>query len=445
MALGIDGLISGIDTTAMIADLMKIEARPQTLLKQKVESNQLFVTALQNLNTKVASLAEAAAKVAKTGGTDRYAAVTGSSTVAAVTKAGAAAGSLDITVNKLAATQVSLSGAMAAWPNGDALSISANGTITELDTAGMSLDEVISTVNKANLGVSAVKIAAGSVNGVAQYRMQFTASATGTAGAFTVSHNGTDLGAIRVGQDAEVTLWAGVPGAETTITSATNTFTDLMPGVDITVSAVSTEPVTVAVSRDSKAISDIAAGLVASLSDVFAYIDRNATVDVSTSDGTTKAVGGVFTGDSSIRALKQSLIDAATGPLDGKSLAEIGINLTKYGTVEFDAEKFGAALADDPEKTQAALAAIAGRIESAGKVASDKYDGTITKRITGQESTVRELNSQIEDWDRRLASRESTLKLIWSNLEVKLSALNNQMDWLTGQLDSLSANSSSKK
>ena len=444
MALGIDGLISGIDTTAMIADLMKIEARPQALLKQKVQSNQLFVTALQNLNTKVASLADAAAKVAKTGGTDRYAAVTGSPTVTATTKAGAAAGSLDITVNKLATAQVSLSGAMAAWPNGNALSISANGTITELDTAGKSLDEVISTVNKANLGVTAVKIAAGSVDGVAQYRVQFTASTTGAGGAFTVSQNGTDLGAIRAGQDAEVTLWAGVPGAETKITSATNTFADLMPGVDITVSAVSADPVTVAVSRDSKAIADVAAGLVASLSDVFAYIDRNSTVSVSTSDGTTKATGGVFTGDSAIRGLKQSIMDAATGPLDGKSPSEIGINLTKYGTVEFDAEKFTAALAEDPEKTQAALTAIAARVEAAGKTASDKYDGTITKRITGQESTVRDLNNQIADWDRRLASRESTLKMIWTNLEVKLGALNSQMDWLTGQLDSLSASSSKK-
>ncbi|MCQ1948261.1 flagellar filament capping protein FliD [Arthrobacter sp. zg-Y1116] len=444
MALGIDGLISGIDTTAMIADLMKIEARPQKLLKDKVESNQLFVTALQNLNTKIASLTEAAGKIAKAGGTDRYAAVTGSASVTATTKAGAAAGSLDITVNKLATAQVSLSGAMAAWPNGDALSISANGTITELDTAGKSLDQVISTVNKANLGVTAVKIAAGSVDGVAQYRMQFSASATGSAGAFTVSQNGTDLGAIRAGQDAEVTLWAGVAGAETKITSATNTFTDLMPGVDITVSAVSADPVNVAVSRDIKAISAVAASLVATLTDVFGYMDRNSAVTIDTSDGVTKTTGGVFTGDSATRSLKQSIMGAATGSLDGRSTSDIGITLTKYGTVEFNADKFAAALAADPEKTQASLQAIASRVEAVGKTASDKYDGSITKRIQSQESTVKSLNSQVEQWDRRLASRESTLKLVWTNLEVKLGSLNSQMDWLTGQLDSLTASSSKK-
>ncbi|MCC3276448.1 MULTISPECIES: flagellar filament capping protein FliD [unclassified Arthrobacter] len=444
MALGIDGLISGIKTTEMITELMKVEARPQALLKQKVETNKLFATALQNLNSKIASLTEAAGKIAKPAGTERYTAVSGSDSIKATVKTGAAAGSLDLTVNKLATAQVSLSGAMAAWPNGDALSISVDGAITELDTAGKSMDEVISTVNKANLGVTAVKIAAGSVDGVQQYRMQFTAAETGAAGAFTVSQNGTDLGAIRAGSDAEVTLWAGVPGAETKITSATNTFADLMPGVDITVSAVSAQPVTVAVSRDAKAISDVAASLVTGLTDVFNYIDRNSAVSVNTSDGVTKTTGGVFTGDSATRSLKQSIIDAATGALDGRSPSEIGITLTKYGTVEFDAEKFSTALAADPEKTQAALTAIASRVEAAGKAASDKYDGSITKRITSQETVVKSLNTQVEDWDRRLASRESTLKMIWSNLEVKLGTLNSQMDWLTGQLDSLSASSSKK-
>ena len=55
MALGIDGLISGIETSAMIKQLMDIEARPQVLLKTRVSSTQTFVTALQNLNTKIAS------------------------------------------------------------------------------------------------------------------------------------------------------------------------------------------------------------------------------------------------------------------------------------------------------------------------------------------------------------------------------------------------------
>ncbi|WAP51676.1 flagellar filament capping protein FliD [Arthrobacter sp. ATA002] len=197
--------------------------------------------------------------------------------------------------------------------------------------------------------------------------------------------------------------------------------------------------------RDDKAITDVAAGLVAGLVDLFSFVNRNSAVTTSTSSGSTKATGGLFTGDSGIRDIKQSMMSAATSPVDGRSPSEIGIVITKDGTVEFDAEKFAAALAADPGKTQATLQTIAGRVEAAGKLASDKYDGTITQRITGQESEVRSLTTQIEDWDRRLASRQSTLQSVWSNLEVKLGQLQSQQEWLTSQIDSLNFSSGSKK
>lgn len=446
MALGIDGLISGIKTSEMIKQLMDIEARPQILLKTRVTSTQTFVTALQNLNTKIASLAENAAKVSKPAGTDLFKANTTSDKVTATTTTGAAAGSLEISVSQTAAAQVSLSGAMAAWPSNSVLAISANGTVTSFDTTDKSLDQVISEVNKANLGVTGVKIATGSVDGVQQYRVQFTASKTGTEGSFTASLDGTDMAVLKPAKDAKLTLWAGTPAAQEII-SSTNTFKALMPGVDITLAAdtPANTALTVNVERDDEAISKVASDLVAGLADMFAYINRNSAVTVSTSSGTTKASGGVFTSDAGIRDVKRQMMEAATSPIDGRSPSEIGVVITKDGTVEFDADKFAAAMAADSAKTQETLQIIAGRVEAAGKVASDKYDGLITQRITGQESTIRSLNTQIEDWDRRLASRESTLKLIWGNLEVKLSQLQSQQDWLTGQLASLNTSSSGKK
>ena len=451
---GIDGLISGLKTSEMIASLMQIEARPQNILKTKVAASQTFVSALQQLNTKMAAMAEAAGKTAKPAGTDLYSAASSSDKVTAAVTAGAAAGSLDMVVKQTASAQVSLSAALTSWPtDATEITISAAGTSTTLNIDGKSLDEVVSEVNKANKGVSAVKIAAGvDAAGTAQYRIQLTSTATGADAGFSVTANGTDPFStagggmvLKSARNAEVTLWAGVPGAETTISSATNTFIGLMPGVDVTVTSASDTPVTLTVVRDDKAVTDVASKLVAGLVDIFSYINRNAAVTTSTSSGTTKATGGLFTGDSGIRDIKQSMMTAATSPVDGRSPSEIGIVITKDGTVEFDAEKFAAALAADPGKTQATLQTIAGRVEAAGKTASDKYDGTITQRIKGQESEVRSLTTQIEDWDRRLASRQSTLQSVWSNLEVKLGQLQSQQEWLTSQIDSLNFTSGSKK
>ncbi|WP_066300080.1 flagellar filament capping protein FliD [Arthrobacter luteolus] len=446
MALGIDGIISGIKTTEMIKQLMDIEARPQLLLKNKVTTTQLFTTALQSLNTKIASLAEAAAKTAKPAGTDLFTATSSSDKVTATVGAGAAAGSLDISVTQTATAQISLSAAMAAWPSNSALSISANGTTTSFDTTDKSMDEVISEVNKANLGVTGVKIPTGIVDGVQQYRVQFTATKTGAEGAFTASIDGTDADVLKPAQDAKLTLWAGTPAAQE-LTSGTNTFKGIMPGVDVTLAAntPANTALTLTVARDDEAISKVASDMVASLADVFAFIDKNSAVTVTTSSGNTSATGGLFTGDAGIRDIKRQVMDAATSPIDGRSPSEIGVVITKEGTVEFDAEKFAAAMEADPIKTQETLQTIAGRVAAAGKVASDKYDGLITQRITGQESVIKDLNTQIEGWDRRLASRESTLKLIWGNLEVKLSQLQTQQEWLTGQLASLNGSNSGSK
>ncbi|WP_312180768.1 flagellar filament capping protein FliD [Arthrobacter sp.] len=446
MALGIDGIISGIKTTEMIKQLMEIEARPQLLLKNKASITQSFVSALQSLNAKIASLTENALKVSKPAGTDLYKATSSSDKLTATVGAGAAPGSLDISITQNATAQVSLSSAIAAWPTNSALAISANGTTTSFDTTDKSIDQVISEVNKANLGVTGVKIATGSVNGVQQYRVQFTATKTGAEGAFTASIDGTDLDVLKTAQDAKLTLWAGTPAAQE-ITSSTNTFKGLMPGVDITLAAntPANTAVTLTVERDDEAISKVASELVDALADVFGFINKNSAVTVTTKNGVTTTTGGLFTGDASIRDVKRQVIDAATAPIDGRSPSDIGIVITKDGTVEFNAEKFAEAMTADPAKTQAALQTISGRIEAAGKIASDKYEGVLTQRITGQETTLKDLNSQIEGWDRRLVSRESTLKIIWTNLEVKLSRLQSQQEWLTGQLASLNGSNSGSK
>ena len=61
MAFSIGGMISGLDTATMINQLMQLEARPQSLLKNKVSSTQTLVSALQALNTRIADLGKVAA------------------------------------------------------------------------------------------------------------------------------------------------------------------------------------------------------------------------------------------------------------------------------------------------------------------------------------------------------------------------------------------------
>src|SRR6478672_2225292 len=116
MGISLDGLASGLDTTALISSIMQSEALPQTLLKNKSSDIQSIVSALQGLNSKVAALATQATAAAKPGATDLYAATTSSDKVVTTTTASAKAGSIDFQVNKLAQTQVTVTDKVVGWP-----------------------------------------------------------------------------------------------------------------------------------------------------------------------------------------------------------------------------------------------------------------------------------------------------------------------------------------
>jgi len=433
MGLSIDGLISGQDTTTLINNLIAVEAIPQTLLKGKVSAAQNYTTAVQGLNTKVAALSDSATAASKPASYDLYTATSSSSQVTATTSTGAAAGVLDITVGRLAQNQVTVTGPLTAWPEATLTLTDAAGKATVLTPASSSLDDVVTAVNAAGLGITATKVAVGADG----FRVQFTSAAPGAAASFTLTGGTVPTTQVKAAQDAQVTLWAGST-AEQTITSGTNTFTNLLPGLDVSVTAVSTTPVTLTVTRDDAAITKIAGGLVSSLNDIFAVITNRSAVSTTTdSTGKTVTTAGLFAGDGTIRTVNQNLLTAASMPVDGRSPSEIGISITKSGTLEFDAEKFAAALAKDPAGVMKTVQEISGRVASAAATASDKYDGTLTTTVTSQQSQVRTMGLEISDWDLRLTAKRSSLERVYTAMESRLGELKTQSSWLTSQINSL--------
>ena len=461
MGTTIDGLSSGLDTTSLINSQLAVETIPQNLLKAKVTTTQTFVSALQSLNSRVSGLGDLATATAASGALNLLSTTSSSDKVVASVTTSAAPGDIEIVVGALAKAQKSVTAAMPSWPDSPPklTIVGSDGTSTEITPASGSLDDVVSAIRNAGVGVNAVKVAAGTDanTGEPLYRLQLSSTATGEKGAFevyrgtasdvsggTATNLLTSPGAatISAAQDARVTLYAGT-AAEQSISSATNTFSELLPGVSVTVSAVSADPVTVSVARDDAAISTKAKDLVAGINGVFSLISVNSSVSTSTSStGTTSTKGGLFTGDSMVRDVNQKVLTAASAPVNGRSPSEFGISVTKSGTIEFDADKFAAALAKDPALVESVVQTIATRVAAVAATASDKYDGQITAKITGKQSEVRTLGTQIDSWDTRLAARRASLQTTYAALEVQLSNLTAQSTWLASQVSALTSSSS---
>jgi len=457
MAMGIDGLVSGLDTTSLIDALIKAEAGTQTLLAKKVSKSQSLVTDLQSLNSSLSTLTTNAAGSSTVDKLRGVTATASASSVKVTATASATPGSLTFRVDRLAQSQVSVTAAMTSWSGGSTLTLVDGAGAHREISAGSSLAELAANINAAGTGVTATLVASGTdaVTGDPTFRLQL-AGPSGAAGTFSL-HDGssadvtagtaTDVLAapgaatVSTAQDAAVTLWAGT-GAAQEITSSTNVLADLLPGVNVTLTAVEASPVTLTIARSDATVSSAANAIVSGVNNILTTIKTKSNVTPSTgASGSAATSAGSFTGDRAVRDLAAKLSNAVMDPVNGVSPSTIGITISRTGVIEFDEAVFASAMAKDPNGTMSAVAAISARVEAVGKEASNSVDGTITQKITGQQSTIKDLQERISDWDSRLAVRRSRLISTYAAMETALSGLQSQSAWLASQLSTTTSGS----
>src|SRR5687768_17164043 len=104
MATGsVDGLVSGMDTTSIINQLLTLEATGQTALKTRVLTHQTVQKAYQAVNMKMTALQTAAATLTKPDTWRAVKATASSDAVTATATSSASPGSFRFDVTQLAA------------------------------------------------------------------------------------------------------------------------------------------------------------------------------------------------------------------------------------------------------------------------------------------------------------------------------------------------------
>jgi flagellar hook-associated protein 2 len=451
MTMSVDGLISGMDTTSLISQLMQAEAAPQTALKSRLSVTQTAASAYRTVNTAFAALRAAAETALKADSWTPVKAQSSSTAVTAAAASGATSGSLTFAVKSTAAAHSIVS--QANWTAAtDAHGLTSplevrdeNGVaVGTISITGSTLNDAVNAINASSFKLSAAAVKVGE----GQYRLQVTAKETGAAAKFDLGTAGT-FTATTAGKDAVLTV-----GTDSTyeVKSSTNTFDGLMPGVTLTANKQDPlAPITVTVGADPDAV----AAKVQSLVDAV----NSAITNVKTYTNNAKGSTAALKGDYAVSQLSGQLLDAVSFAVgaDG-SPARVGFQLTKDGKVTFDKGTFLSALAADPALAQrmvsgndvgpgvdgvagtpddVAASGIAGRLLVVARTASDSATGSLVKLAEGQDSMIQDITDRIAAWDLRLEKRRETLTRQFSAMETALSSLKNQSTWLAGQLNSL--------
>jgi len=442
----VDGLISGLSTTSMIQQLMAAEAAPQDKLKSSLTDEQTATKAYQAVNTKMSAIQTAAEALTTATGWQSMKATSDNSSVSVSAGTTATAGQISFNVKALARAQVSTavmpaSGdvvgaggvdiAIGLDPTDPNKSVTTNIPLSALKTN--TAQGLADAINAKGLSVRAAVVTTDTGQMV-----QFTSTKTGLANQFAINGLAGDPAQVAVtARDAKISIGDDGAAGAYTVSSSSNTFTNLMPGLTVTASAETTTPVTITTSTDTSAISSKVKAMVDAANDALSGIS-----DLSSYDAGTK-VGGPLLSDSTTRFMSQNLLSAISNGKTGYgSFSQLGISLDQSGKITFDADKFAAAFAADPAKVQDAIQnGLATTYDTQAKGATNSVDGSLTVAIQGRDARVKDLTDQIADWDTRLQTKKEALQRQFANLEVALGKLKDQSSWLAGQIASLPSGS----
>ena len=436
----VDGLVSGINTTQIISQLMQIEAQPQNMLKSKVSAESTVLSAYQAVNSKFAALQTAAEaftapnSLTPTNPTWQATKATSSaSSVTATAGTGANPGSYTFNVTALAQSQVTTadvtSSGGGAVTTGSGLDLTIGGKTTHITVGTDTAQGVADAINGAKTGVSASVV----TTTTGQTILQFTGTSTGAANAFTIAGLQAGTNNISTAQDAQVTVGNPASGGYT-VGSSTNTLTNVIPNVTLNVSQVA-NGVTVNVTSNADSIADKMQAMIDATNNGLAQITTATGYDAGSKKGSP------LTGDFTVRELQSTVLSAVGNGLSGYgSYKQFGVQLDNNGKLTFDRTAFLNAYATNPSGVQNAVSTgLAKSLDGIAKGATDPVSGTLTAAIQGGNDQVKSLNSEIADWNNRLQLRQQTLQRQFTNLETALGKMKNQSNWLAGQIAGLPA------
>lgn len=429
MAIQATGLGSGLDIEGLVTQLVAAERSPiESRIFKRERSITSDISALGSLKSALSDLKSSTAAVrATTTYSERIASSSDSSKVSVTATSSAALGSYDLEVSGLAAaqslavrhqfssrTEVVGTGTLTFTFGTTAYTAHASDSASDtyssfvakagvasktvtIDSTNNTLSGVRDAINDADIGVSAAI-----VNEGVNYRLLLSSTTSGAENSMEIvvsdsgDSNHTDSnGLSRLSFNSS----AGVSNAHQTVaaadssfkvnglslSSSSNTVSDAIDGLSLSLKAVTTSAVSLEVSDNSAGIKSAINAFVEGYNSFITAVDGLTAFDATT--GVKGPLLGDFTTRTVTSQLRTTLSSAAAGYAGNYSrLAEIGVTLSSTGRLEVDDTKLSAALKDNFDDVSAVLARFAKPSSGSGLTTSSFNDtvpnGTYTVAVS---------------------------------------------------------------
>jgi flagellar hook-associated protein 2 len=441
---------SGVDTNALVTGLVEAQfAAKNAAITAKSEKLTAQISGVSTLRSTITDFTAALENLAKTGtlASQPVSSAPGVLSASAISGAKLSGLTASIRVDRLATAQTAVStapvtskdaaigtgtftlqlGTATYNPDGSMASLAAGSTAAvaiDITSANNSLSGIAAAINAKKAGVTASVVT--DADGSAYLSLK---GATGTAQAFTLQAtddpDGT-LAAFNVGPDSAMAITSQAGNAKLVVDGvaverASNSISDLIDGVKLDLTSVSTTPVSLSSTTPTAALSAAVDDFVATYNEVMAVIKEQ-----------TDPITGVLRADSgaqnllrAMKALTQKTLLPNAAPGTPKTLA--------------------AALKDNPASIEAMFAISAGGTGLVGALTSAKLSATsglygIGASSTGRTDVTRygEEQSELDEQKDKIADQSANmskrLTQQFASMNAKVAAYKSTQTFLENQI-----------
>jgi flagellar hook-associated protein 2 len=474
------GIGSGLDIESMITQLVAAERAPVRQLAKEASSLQTRLSAYGKLQSGMAALRDAAAALTRS---STWGATTGSSSdaaaVAVTTSASTLPGSYSIEVQRLASVQSNATGVytsadalvgegtlrieLGTW-SADQSGFTPKAGATAVDiTVGPpaeSLAQLRDKINASNAGVvaSVLTDASGA-------RLVLRSATTGEMNGFRVGvtdsdgNNSDGLGLSALAFDPSVGVLtmaqalAAANAAATlnglSISSSSNTLSNVLDGITLTLGKVTAAPVQVDAKTDTASIRKALDGFVSAYNELNKQLLEQTKYDAATKSA------GALQGDSAavqMRAQLRSLLgESSSASAMFTRLAEVGFDVQSDGSIRLDEAKLANGLANLGEMQKLfarsdPLAPSGNGLATRLRNMADQVlgiDGSISTRSEGLRRRIELNQDRQEQLEDRIARIEKRLRAQYTALDRQMASLNGLSTYVTQQISALNRNQGS--
>lgn len=373
MGLSSAGIGSGLDVTSIVSQLMAVEQKPLTALTTKQSDYQAKLTAFGTIQSGISTFQSTLKKLSDAKNLQAVTATPADASVLGASGgAGAVPGSYAIEVSQLAQAQKLATAGQASaqtaigtgtltfdfgtisggtlgtdgkYSGAGFASNGAGSKTVTIDSSHNTLAGIRDAINAAGIGVTATVINDGSNT---PYRLALSNSQTGETSSMKISVSGdAALGNLLnhdpAGSQA-LTQTIAAQNAKLTvdglaISKASNTVSDVVPGVTLTLKKTNAgNPTTLTVARDTATVKANVQAFVDGYNKLTASLKSLSSYDMASKKG------AALYGDSTVRSMLGKLRGVVTGTITGGAssltrLSDAGVSFQADGTLNLDASK----------------------------------------------------------------------------------------------------------